>query len=129
RRGVFERAAQSARDPVGTSDDRGLANDFWRSASARHRIQSGGKSAALSLERLVYLLFALPGRDRFGAQVFASLLAPAANDRGQFAGDLARHAAGCRGARMGNRWREIFSLVTSRRVFRARWCVDDFSPS
>ncbi len=38
RRGVLERAAQSACDPAGASDDRGMADDFRGSTFARNRI-------------------------------------------------------------------------------------------
>src|SRR6266581_430647 len=105
-----------------------MANGLWRGAAALDRIHRGRKPAALSLERLVDLLFALPCRDRLGAHVFASLLAPATNDCGEPASDLAHHATWRGRARVGDWRRKILPLVARWCVFCARWRVDDFPP-
>ena len=74
----------------------------------------------------VDFLSALPRGNRFGAHLFASLLAIATNDCGEATSDLAHHATWRRRVRLGSWRRDIFRLVAARRVPGACRCVDDF---
>ena len=119
-------AAQGARDPAGAGDDCCLANDFRCSAIALDRIYGRRKSVEVSLECRVDFLSALPRGNRFGAHLFASLLAIATNDCGEATSDLAHHATWRRRVGLGSWRRDIFHLVSPWRVPGARRCVDDF---
>src|SRR5439155_24544251 len=123
---VFERLAQSARSPTGTSDDRRLANDFRRSAVALDRIYGRRKSLEVSLECRVDVLSALPCGHRLGADFFASLLAIAANDCSAATSDRADHAARRSRVRLGSWRRDIFPLVAAWCVPGGGRCVGDF---
>src|SRR5204863_7848148 len=73
-RGVLERVAQGARATGGARNDCGLADDFRSSAFARDWTCGGRKSAALPLERVIDLLFALSRSNRFCAHFFVFVL-------------------------------------------------------
>ena len=123
---IFKRVAQGACGPTGSGDDCCLANDFRCSAIALDRIFGGRKSVKVSLDRRVDFLSALPRGNRFGAHLFASVLAIATNDCGEATSDLAHHATWRRRVGLGSWRRDIFPLVAARRVPGACRCVDDF---
>src|SRR4029077_10503781 len=129
RRRVLECAAQSARDPAGASNDRGMANDFRNRAFAGNWAYHRRKPAAFSLDRVVDFLFVLSGGDWFSAHLSASVLAPAADVGGKTANCLSDHAArrGCVG--LGSWRRKVFPMVACWRMLCPRRRMDDLRQS
>src|SRR5207248_11249924 len=127
--GVLERVVQSTHAAGGDSNDCRLADDYRSSAFARDWTCRGRKSAALPLERVIDLLFALSRSNRFCAHFSASVLAFAANVGGQTANCLVDHATWRRPVGLGCRRRKVFSVVAFGRLLRACRCVDDFPQS
>jgi len=125
-RRVFERVTQSPRNPIGSSDDCRMANDFRRRPFAFDWVHSRRESDQVSLERDLDFLSALSRDNRLGAHVSPALLVATANDSRTATNNLADHATRRSGIRLGNRRRNIFNLVAAWRVPGARWRVDNF---
>ena len=87
------------------------------------------KSGALSLDRLVSVLPALSGRDWFGVDLSASLLAVATPDSRAVAKYLAHHSTRSSHARLVVRWRNISDLVLVRHRVGPCRSLDDFPKS
>jgi len=103
-----------------------VADDFRNCPVVGSWVRRRRKPSTLSLDRDGNLLSALSGDHWLGANVSASLLAPAATDRRTIAKHLPYHATRSSNARVANGRRNLSGLVAIWCSVRPCWGVADF---
>src|SRR4029077_1616143 len=111
---VRKRSGEGAVDPTRACYAGRLADDFRNCPIVSSWVCPGRKSGTLSLDCHGSLLPAISCRYRVGAHVSASLLAPAATDRGAATKYFSYYPARCSHARVGVRRRKLSYLFLVR---------------